>query len=58
MRAILTNKNNELAKEVEKLIQERADMLSRIEEIEIRLHQIVGAMSEINKLKNSLPEEE
>jgi uncharacterized coiled-coil DUF342 family protein len=46
----LKKKMEELGQEAQALVQQREQMLSLVQEIEVRLHQISGAISEFDKL--------
>jgi hypothetical protein len=50
MKDQITNRLNSLSQEVEILMQERQDMQRRDQEIEVRLHQLVGAIYELQQL--------
>ncbi len=53
MKDKITTQINTLSKELELLIKERQEMEERDKEIEIRWHQIVGAIYELQQLINS-----
>lgn len=53
MKEVLTKKIEELGKEAQELVRQREILFSNIQEIEVRLHQISGAISELDKLLNT-----
>ena len=53
MREALIKKLNELGKEANSLVGVREQLYNQMQEIEVRLHQISGAISEIDKLLKS-----
>jgi len=53
MREALVEKLNELGKEANSLVGVREQLYSQMQEIEVRLHQISGAISEIDKMLKS-----
>jgi hypothetical protein len=53
MRDVLKKKLEELGIEAQSLVEEREKIFRMVQEIEIRLHQISGAISEIDKLLQS-----
>jgi predicted nucleic acid-binding Zn-ribbon protein len=52
MKSIISNKIITLSNEIESLMQERQAMQKRDLEVEIRIHQIVGAIYELQQLLN------
>jgi len=53
MREALVEKLNELGKEANSLVGVREQLYNQMQEIEVRLHQISGAISEIDKMLKS-----
>lgn len=51
MQDILNDKIKDLQNEAESLSKAREQLLSQINEIDIRLHQIVGAMRSLDEIK-------
>lgn len=55
----IQTKTNSLIDEASRLSHEKEELLKRISEIDIRLHQIVGAISVLDEItRESLPSEE
>ena len=54
MKDKVTNRLGVLSQEVESLMQERQDMQKRDQEIEVRLHQLVGSIYELQTLMADL----
>lgn len=53
MREALIKKIEDLGKEAQALVEQREKMFNLVQEIEVRLHQISGAISEFDKLLKS-----
>jgi uncharacterized coiled-coil DUF342 family protein len=58
MREALIKKLSELGEEASSLVDRREQAISAIQDIEIRLHQISGAISELDKLLKNEKENE
>ena len=58
MREALIKKLSELGEEASSLVDRREQAISAIQDIEIRLHQISGAISELDKLLKNEEENE
>jgi len=54
MQEVLKNKLEELSKEAGDLVNQREQLMAMLRELEVRLHQISGAMSEIDKISKSI----
>ena len=54
MKDMITKRLASLSQEVESLMQERQDMQKRDQDIEIRLHQLVGAIYELQHITADL----
>ena len=50
VKKIIKNKVTKLGEEVSRLVQEREECVARIKQIDTRLDQLAGAISELNKL--------
>jgi hypothetical protein len=50
MRNLIENKIKELNEEVLSLIEQRENLLNLVQELDVRLHQVSGAISEFTKL--------
>lgn len=57
MLEVLKDRVGELGKEAQNLVEQRDQMVAMIQEMEVRLHQISGAITELDKLINSSKEE-
>ena len=53
MREIIIKKIEELSADAQDLVEQREQAIKRVQEIEVRLHQIAGAISEIDKMLKS-----
>jgi len=58
MRDILANRLEDLKSEAQSLVEQRERMLNAIQEMEIRLHQISGAITEIDQLLRTKGDED
>lgn len=54
MQEVLKNKLEELSKEAGGLVNQREQLVTMLGELEVRLHQISGAISEIDKILKSI----
>ena len=54
MKEILMSKLDELGQEAKELVSQREKLFNMIQELEVRLHQISGAISEIDKIIKAL----
>jgi len=54
MREIIIKKIEELSADAQDLVEQREQAIKRVQEIEVRLHQIAGAISELDRLVNPL----
>ena len=50
MKNLIENKIKELNEEVLSLIEQRENLLNLVQELDVRLHQVSGAISEFTKL--------
>lgn len=57
MLKLLDNKINELSSEARSIINERDNINDRLNQIDIRLHQIAGAMLELQKIIGEIQDE-
>ena len=53
MREVLLKKIEDLGREAQALVEQREKIFNMVQEIEVRLHQISGAISEFDKLLKS-----
>lgn len=58
MEEVLKKKLEELGKEAQSLVEQRERMFGLIQEIEVRLHQISGAISEFDNVLKSIKKED
>ena len=54
MQEVLKKKLEDLGKEAQMLVERREQMIGMIQEIEVRLHQISGAITELDSLSKSM----
>lgn len=52
MKDLIQNKINQLSEEAHELIKDREEMVRQIEDINVRLHQIAGAITEFHGILN------
>lgn len=50
MREMISKRISELSRELESLTEERRVLSKRVEDIEVRLHQLVGAIYELQSI--------
>lgn len=52
MKRLIINRLQDLSKEIESLTEEKKTLSKHLNDIEIRLHQLVGAIYELQRLLN------